>query len=77
MIVVVTMTFVIIAGEIDLSVASVMGFGGVLAALHEHGVPFGSSPSRSPSPPAGVVGLIHGLVIARSACRRWSSRSPD
>ena len=42
LIVVVAMTFVIINGEIDLSVASVMGFSAcVLAALHEGGsVPF-------------------------------------
>jgi rhamnose transport system permease protein len=42
LIVVVVMTFVIINGEIDLSVASVMGFSAcVLAALHESGsVPF-------------------------------------
>ncbi len=40
-IVVVTMTFVIIAGEIDLSVASVMAWSAaVLASLHEHDVPF-------------------------------------
>jgi len=43
LIVVVVMTFVIINGEIDLSVASLMAFGAcVLAALHEAGsVPFG------------------------------------
>ena len=41
-IVVVAMTFVIIAGEIDLSVASVMGFAAcIVAALHERsGLPF-------------------------------------
>ena len=39
-IVVVTMTFVIVSGEIDLSVASVMAWSAsVLAALHEHDVP--------------------------------------
>ena len=41
-IVAVIMTFVIINGEIDLSVASVMGFSAcVLATLYEAGVPFG------------------------------------
>ena len=55
-IVVVTMTFVIIAGEIDLSVASVMAWSAsVLAALHEHDAPVRprrrSPPSlRRPSP---------------------------
>ena len=40
-IVVVIMTFVIINGEIDLSVASVMAFSAcVLAALHDAGAPF-------------------------------------
>ena len=48
-IVVVMMTFVIIAGEIDFSVASVMAWSAsVLASLHEHGIP---SYSRS-SPPS-------------------------
>ena len=49
----VTMTFVIIAGEIDLSVASVMAWSAsVLAALHEQRRParrWRSSP-RSPRP---------------------------
>ena len=41
-IIAVAMTFVIINGEIDLSVASVMAFAAcVLAAAHESGVPFG------------------------------------
>src|ERR671911_400078 len=41
-IVAVAMTFVIVNGEIDLSVASVMAFAAcVLAAAHESGVPFG------------------------------------
>src|SRR5262245_37478073 len=41
-IVAVAMTFVIINGEIDLSVASVMAFAAcVLAAAYESGVPFG------------------------------------
>ena len=41
-IVVVAMTFVIINGEIDLSVASVMAFSAcVMAAAYESGVPFG------------------------------------
>ena len=41
LLVVVVMTFVIVNGEIDLSVASVMAFSAcVLAALHESGFPF-------------------------------------
>lgn len=65
-IVVIVMTFVIIAGEIDLSVASVMGFSASLMAwLHGAGsTPFiiailialGAS---------GVAGYIHGWVITR------------
>jgi rhamnose transport system permease protein len=64
-IVVVTMTFVIIAGEIDLSVASVMAWSAaVLAALHEHDVPLGVAIVVAIGA-AGVVGLIHGFLIAR------------
>src|SRR4029450_6666110 len=41
-IIAVSMTFVIINGEIDLSVASVMAFSAcVLATAHDAGVPFG------------------------------------
>ena len=64
-IVVVTMTFVIIAGEIDLSVASVMAWSAsVLAALHEHDVPFALAIVAALAA-AAVAGLIHGCCIAR------------
>ena len=64
-IVVVTMTFVIIAGEIDLSVASVMAWSAaVLASLHEHDVPLAAAIVVALAA-AGVVGLIHGFLIAR------------
>jgi rhamnose transport system permease protein len=64
-IVVITMAFVIIAGEIDLSVASVMAWSAaVLAALHEHGMPFSLAIVLALAA-AALVGLIHGFLIAR------------
>jgi rhamnose transport system permease protein len=67
-IVVIAMTFVIIAGEIDLSVASVMGFAAcVVAALHERsGLPFGLIVLIALVISA-AVGLIHGLIITKLA----------
>lgn len=65
-IVVVTMTFVIIAGEIDLSVASVMAWSAaVLASLHENDVPFALA-ALVALLAAGVAGLVHGYLIART-----------
>ena len=64
-IVVVTMTFVIVSGEIDLSVASVMAWSAsVLAALHEHEVPLVVAILVALIAAAGA-GLIHGLCVAR------------
>lgn len=65
-IVVVVMTFVIVAGEIDLSVASVMGFAACLVAwLNEHTViPFLVLIVFGLAVSAGV-GLIHGMIITR------------
>ena len=64
-IVVVVMTFVIVSGEIDLSVASVMAWtAAVLASLHEHNVPFGLAVLVALAA-AGVAGLVHGFFIAR------------
>lgn len=65
-IVVIVMTFVIVAGEIDLSVASVMGFAAcVMASLHERsGLPFVVAIMIALAVSA-LVGLIHGLVITR------------
>jgi rhamnose transport system permease protein len=65
-IVVVVMTFVIVAGEIDLSVASVMGFTACVAAgLHEHGVlPFSLIVVISLAV-AATVGLVHGLLVTK------------
>jgi rhamnose transport system permease protein len=65
-IVVVIMTFVIIAGEIDLSVASVLGFSAcVLAALHEAGdVPFALAVLIAILA-GGAAGYIPGLFVAR------------
>ncbi len=64
-IVVVTMTFVIIAGEIDLSVASVMAWtAAVLASLHEHDVPFALAVVVALAA-AAAAGLIHGFFIAK------------
>ncbi len=63
--VVVTMTFVIIAGEIDLSVASVMAWSAsVLAALHERDVPLTLAIVAALAA-AGLAGLINGLCVAR------------
>ena len=64
-IVVVTMTFVIIAGEIDLSVASVMAWSAsVLAALHEHHAPLALAIVAALAA-AAVAGLIQGWCVAR------------
>ena len=65
-IVAVIMTLVIINGEIDLSVASVMGFSAaVMAALHEgNAVPFAVAVVIALLAGAGA-GLLHGLFVAR------------
>lgn len=64
-IVVVTMTFVIIAGEIDLSVASVMAWSAsVLAALHERDVPLVLAVVAALAA-AAAAGLIHGWCVAK------------
>ncbi len=66
-IVVLVMTFVIINGEIDLSVASVMGFGAaVLATTYQAGVPLGLAILLALAAGA-LAGLIQGLVVARLA----------
>ena len=64
--VVVVMTFVIVNGEIDLSVASVMGFSAaVLATLHSGGrVPFLLAIAIALAV-AGVAGLVQGIMVAR------------
>jgi rhamnose transport system permease protein len=64
--VVIVMTFVIVNGEIDLSVASVMGFSAaVLATLHSGGqVPFVAAIVIALAV-AAVAGLIQGLMVAR------------
>jgi len=60
------MTLVIVNGEIDLSVASVMGFSAaVVAALHDSGaVPFAVAVVVALLAGAGA-GLLHGLFVAR------------
>jgi rhamnose transport system permease protein len=65
-IVAVIMTYVIISGEIDLSVASVMGFSAaVMATVHAGGsVPFIAAILAGLAAGA-VAGLIQGLVITR------------
>jgi rhamnose transport system permease protein len=63
-IVVVVMAFVIINGEIDLSVASVMGFSAaVLASLHDKGVSFELAVVVALLAGA-IAGLIHGFFVA-------------
>jgi rhamnose transport system permease protein len=63
-IVVVVMAFVIINGEIDLSVASVMGFSAcVLAALHDAGAPFAVAVIVALLSGAGA-GLLQGSFVA-------------
>ncbi|MBF8194382.1 ABC transporter permease [Nonomuraea sp. K274] len=58
------MTFVIISGGIDLSVGSLFVLGGVLAA---YGSQYGPVPALLlPLAVCGVVGLLQGLVIART-----------
>jgi rhamnose transport system permease protein len=64
-IVVITMTFVIIAGEIDLSVASVMAWAAaVMASLHEHDVPLGAAIAIALMA-AAAAGLIQGWCVAK------------
>jgi rhamnose transport system permease protein len=65
-IVAVVMAFVIMSGEIDLSVASVMGFSAaVMAALHAGGsVPFLAAVLIGVAA-GGLGGLLQGLVITR------------
>lgn len=59
------MTFIIITGEIDLSVASVMGFAAaVMATLHEAGSPFLLA-ILAGLLAGGLAGLVQGLVITR------------
>jgi rhamnose transport system permease protein len=64
--VVVIMTFIIISGEIDLSVASVMGFSAaVMATVHQGGsVPFVMAILAGLAAGA-LAGLLQGLVITR------------
>src|SRR5918996_1311611 len=65
-IVAVAMTFVIVNGEIDLSVASVMAFAAcVLAAAHESGVPFGLAIVIALAA-AASAGFVQGLVVAKT-----------
>src|SRR5919106_5286142 len=64
-IVAVMMTFVIVNGEIDLSVAAVMAFSAsVLAALHAGGAPFGLAVGLALLAGAGA-GLFQGFFVAR------------
>ena len=64
-IVVVTMTFVIVAGEIDLSVASVMAWSAsVLAALYERGTPLVLAIAAALAA-AAAAGLITGYCVAK------------
>lgn len=65
-IVAVIMAFVIINGEIDLSVASIMGFSAaVLATLHDStGVPFALAIVIALAAGA-LAGLVQGLVVAK------------
>ena len=64
-IVAVIMAFVIVNGEIDLSVASVMAFSAcVLAALHDAGVAFGLAVVAALLAGAGA-GFVQGLFVAK------------
>jgi rhamnose transport system permease protein len=64
-IVVIAMTFVIVGGEIDLSVASVMAWAAsVLATVHEHGAPMVVAIAAALAA-AAVAGLINGWCVAK------------
>jgi rhamnose transport system permease protein len=64
-IVVITMTFVIVAGEIDLSVASVMAWSAaVLATMHEHDAPMVLAIAVALAA-AALAGLINGWCVAK------------
>ena len=72
-IVVVTMTFVIISGEIDLSVASVMAWSAaILATLHEHERPVRHRHRHRHRWPAARRVWCRGGASPGSDCRRWS-----
>ncbi len=63
-IIAVVMAFVIINGEIDLSVASVMGFSAaVVAAMHDGGAPFWLAIAVAMLAGAGA-GLLQGMCVA-------------
>ena len=62
--IVVGMTFVIISGGIDLSVGSMVGLGGVLAALTVH--VFWPLALILPPLVCGLIGVGNGLLIARA-----------
>jgi rhamnose transport system permease protein len=65
-IIAVAMTFVIINGEIDLSVASVMAFSAcVLASAHDAGLPFPLAVALALAASASA-GFVQGLVVART-----------
>lgn len=61
----VTMMFVLALGEVDLSVASIVAFAGVVAATtitHSHSVPLGIVAGVLAG---GAVGLVNGVLVAR------------
>ncbi len=64
-IVVIAMTFVIVGGEIDLSVASVMAWSASVAAtVHEHGAPMVVAIVAALAA-AAVAGLVNGWCVAK------------
>ena len=64
-IVALTMTLIIISGEIDLSVASIMGLAAcVMAWLFQHGRAASAGASWPPSPSGALAGLINGFWVA-------------
>ena len=71
-IVVLSMAFVIISGEIDLSVASVMGLAAVVVAWSdEQGVSIEAGDPRRPCGRAPVWACSTASGSRSSACRRW------
>ena len=69
------MTFVLSAGEIDLSIGSIVGHLGMVVAMLLREDATSSSPSPAPWPWASLIGLVNGLLTTRCASPRSWSRS--
>ncbi len=66
------MVFIIITGNIDLSVASILGLSASLHGLALHNAGWNIWLAAAAALLAGALGgLLNGVLIARLGCRRW------